>query len=72
MSEREKLLREMEELSPAELKLLRSLIRSVHTRRTLGKKRSRKNEAYLEVRNALKGINGSLAGDISLQREDRL
>ena len=72
MSEREKLLREMEELTSSELKLLRSLLRSVRRRKAPVKKGSKKNEAYLKVRDALKGIRGSLADDISMQREDRI
>ena len=70
MSVKEKILRELDSLTPSELMKIRNLIDEIKSPR-IGKKKGG-GKAYLRVRQALGKVKDNLAREISTGREERL
>jgi uncharacterized membrane protein len=71
MTVKEKVEKEIAQLSTIELMKLHDIIISLRRKKTLSKLSSNKKSPYLRVREALKGI-GNLSGDIIEERTEIL
>lgn len=69
MTIKEKTIRELESLGHADIRLVYDLIKNLKRRPQVQRKNGK---TYLEVREALKNIRGSLSEDIRRNRNDRV
>jgi len=70
MKIKEKAMKELESMTPAEVIMVYDLMLSLKTK---AKERLlNHSKAYLRVREALSECNGSLSNDILMEREDRI
>lgn len=70
MKIKEKAMKELEAMTPAEVIKLYDLMQSLKTRTM--KKLVTHSNAYLKVREALSDCKGSLSNDILMEREERI